>query len=66
MNIHEIVGNRGWVAEDGSFGNGNIILFDPSRLTDKQWNTLADLSDSMKFEYVEAILDGKNLSEWEG
>lgn len=66
MDIHEIISNKGWVAEDGSFGNGNIILFDASRLTDKQWEILADLNDSEKFDYVEAILDGKNLSEWEG
>lgn len=66
MDIHEIISNKGWVAEDGSFGNGPIIMFEPSRLTDKQWEILADLNDSEKFEYVEAVLDGKNLSEWEG
>jgi hypothetical protein len=57
--------NKGWVAEDGSFGNGDVIIFDADDLTSKQWDTLSELNDYDKLSYVNAILSGNPLDEWE-
>lgn len=66
MEINELVlPNIAYVDEDGSYGVGAIALFQPSRLTDKQWETLANLTDGERIEYVVAILDGEDLKRWE-
>lgn len=55
-----------WVAEDGSFGGEqSVILFSTDSLTDKQWETLDNLGDNDKFDYVKAIMSGEPLHEWE-
>lgn len=61
---YEIKGQTAWVDTDGSYGFGDVILFDPSELTDKQWDTLEVLSDGERIEYVEAILNKKPTTEW--
>ncbi len=56
-----------WVGEYGEFSfNSQLITFDPSDLTEEQWDKVAELSDHDRIEYVMAILDGDDLSEWEG
>lgn len=54
-----------WVSDDGSYGAGDLLTFDPDRLTDSQWDTLGELSDYSRIDYVQAILNGDDLSEWE-
>lgn len=60
-----ITGNTAWVDADGSYGVGSIITFDANDLTDKQWETLGNLSDNSRMGYVYAILLGQPLDEWE-
>jgi len=55
----------GWVSGDGSYGVGSITLFDPDTLTDFQWQVLDNLADSDKEPYIKAIINKKDLSEWE-
>ena len=57
--------NTAWVETDGSFGVSDVILFDPSDLTDQQWETLGDLRDSERLDYVNAIMAGEPLDQWE-
>lgn len=57
--------NIGWVSEEGSYGWGKVVLFDPDLLTRRQWDTLDELGDSDKLPYVEAIVNGDDLSRWE-
>ena len=66
MQIQELVlPNIAYVDGDGSYGVGAIALFDSSRLSDEQWETLANLPDGERIEYVVAILDGEDLKRWE-
>jgi hypothetical protein len=53
--------NTAWVTEDGSYGDGNIIYFEPETLTDAQWERLTDMSDSDRILYVRAIMDDNNI-----
>ena len=56
-----------WVSEDGSFSyNNQLITFDPAQLTEKQWETLDGLSDYDRIEYAMSVIQGTDLSEWEG
>ena len=66
MEIKDLVlPDMAFVDGDGSYGVGAIAIFQPDRLTEEQWETLANLRDSERFEYVVAILDGEDLSHWE-
>ena len=47
-----------WVAEDGTYGGSVHLSFEPNQLTDDQWMKLSEMSDSDRYEYVEAILEG--------
>jgi len=54
-----------YVSEYGNYGGESVLEFDSSELTAEQWETLSNLTDSDKLPYVEAILDGNDVSEWE-
>lgn len=55
-----------WISEDGSFSQGNeLITFDSTELTDRQWEILSELSDSERIIYAIAVIDGQDVSEWE-
>ena len=54
-----------WVADDGSYGHGHIVLYHYTDLTPEQRKTMETLPDYEKSEYVMAVLDGDDLSEWE-
>jgi hypothetical protein len=57
--------NVGWVETDGQYGTSDVITFDSDDLTQKQWDTLVDLPEGERISYVEAIMKGENLDEWE-
>ena len=49
-----------YVSEYGEFAaDGMILSFDQSLLNNQQWQFVDELPDSLKFEYVLAILDGE-------
>lgn len=54
-----------WIADNGSYGVGMVIHFDANALTEDQWETLDNLSDSDKYDYIHAVLNNEDLSEWE-
>jgi hypothetical protein len=54
-----------FIAEDGSYGGGPIIIVDHDAFTDEQMDVLASLNDNDRFDYVEALLNGKDVSKWE-
>jgi hypothetical protein len=54
-----------YVSEYGNYGGENIIVFDDDLLTPKQWEILGIVNDYDKIDYVQAIIDGRDLSEWE-
>lgn len=52
--------NKAYVTEYGHFAaEGSCVTFDSSLLSNSQWQLVDQLPDSMKFEYVLAILDGE-------
>jgi hypothetical protein len=65
--IMSLLNNIGYVSYDGNYGaEADLLVFDSNDLTLQQWETLGELDDNSRYEYVEAIFAGKDLSEWEG
>ena len=47
---------KAYVTADGNFGADEVLVFDSSELSDKQWENLSFLSDSERLLYAEAII----------
>ena len=63
---HEEIKNVGYVSYDGNYGaEADLLMFDSNALTPQQWETLGEINDNSRFEYVEAVLNNKSLTEWE-
>jgi hypothetical protein len=61
-----LMNNIGYVSYDGNYGEqADVLVFDSNDLTPEQWETLGEINDNDRYEYVEAIFAGKDLSEWE-
>jgi hypothetical protein len=61
-----LMNNIGYVSYDGNYGaESDLLVFDSNDLTLQQWETLGEINDNSRYEYVEAIFNGKDLSEWE-
>ena len=61
-----LMNNIGYVSYDGNYGEqADVLVFDSNDLTPEQWETLGEINDNDRYEYVEAIFNGKDLSEWE-
>ena len=57
-----------FVSIDGEYGDAeDLITFDPSRLSDLQWETVGELSHFDRYRYIEAILsdDSEVIAEYE-
>jgi hypothetical protein len=53
-----------WVTEDGSYGVGLVIHFDDNAITIDDWETLAELRDNDRYDFIHALLNGEDVSEW--
>ena len=63
---YDEIKNVGYVSYSGNYGEqSDLLMFDSNALTPQQWETLGEISDNDRYEYVEAIFNGKDLSEWE-
>jgi hypothetical protein len=61
-----LMNNIGYVSYDGNYGEqADLLVFDTDSLTPQQWETLGELDDNSRYEYVEAVLNNKSLTEWE-
>jgi hypothetical protein len=54
----------GWIAEDGSYGMCDILVFKESDLTSDQWEIFNELPESQTFNFVKAVINGEDLSQW--
>lgn len=54
-----------WVETDGSYGVSQVLMFDEDALDEDQWELLDSLNDGAKFDFVHAVLNNEDLSEWE-
>jgi hypothetical protein len=63
---YDEIKNVGYVSYSGNYGEqSDLLMFDSNALTPQQWETLGEVNDNDRYEYVEAIFNGKDLSEWE-
>jgi hypothetical protein len=60
------VPNTAWVADDGSYGAGEIVLFDVNELTELEWEIIGDeTADMDRLDVVKQILRSRldNVNE---
>lgn len=63
----KLVANTAWVADDGSFGAGEIVLFDSNALTDLEWEIIVEeTSDMDRLDVIKQILNKKLDEETNG
>jgi hypothetical protein len=63
---YDEIRNIGYVSYDGNYGaEADLLVFDSDAITLQQWETLGELDDNSRYEYVQAIFAGKDLAEWE-
>jgi hypothetical protein len=63
---YDEIKNVGYVTYDGHYGaEADLLMFDSNALTQKQWDTLGELGDNSRYEYVEAIFNNEDLTKWE-
>jgi len=55
----------GWIAEDGSYGMCDIIVFKETDLADEHWVIFNELGDNERFAFVKAVINKEDLSGWE-
>jgi hypothetical protein len=64
---YDEIKNVGYVSYDGNYGaEADLLMFDSDALTLQQWETLGEVNDGSRYEYVQAIFAGDDLSDWEG
>ena len=54
-----------YVSEYGNYGKEAVVDFDSDALTEKQWSLLEVLPDNDRFDYVIAVLNGEDTTDWE-
>lgn len=56
-----------YVSEYGNYGadGEELLIFKDADLASSQWENLSALPDSDKLPYVQAVLSGADLSDWE-
>lgn len=65
--MSKTLNNIGYVSYDGNYGEqSDLLIFDTNYLTPQQWETLGEVNDNSRWEYVQAIFNGDDLTEWEG
>jgi len=55
----------GWIAEDGSYGMCDILVFNESDLQEEHWQIFNELGDNERFAFVKAVINKEDLSQWE-
>lgn len=47
-----------FVTPDGTFGVGEVLVFDESELSDTQWDIADRVRDNDRYDYIQACLTG--------
>lgn len=53
-----------WIAEDGSYGMSDILVFREEDLEDEHWEIFNELGDNERFAFVKAVINKEDLSQW--
>lgn len=53
-----LVGVNGFVTPDGTYGVGDILVFDAGELSEQEWDIAEGLRDNDRFTYINACLTG--------
>jgi hypothetical protein len=54
----------GWIAEDGSYGMCDIIVFKESDIPEDCWDIFNNLPESEMYNFVKAVIKNEDLTKW--
>jgi hypothetical protein len=54
-----------YISTDGNYGGGNVIIANYSDFTQQQMDIIDGLHDNDRFWYVQALMTGDDVSEFE-
>jgi hypothetical protein len=60
----QVIKNKCWIADDNSQGSGDVVIFNEDDLNEDQWEIFNNLPESEMFNFVEAVITGKDLTQW--
>jgi len=61
----QVINDRCWIAEDGSQGQGDVVIFNEADLNEDQWEIFNNLPESMMFEFVKSVITGEDTTRRE-
>lgn len=53
-----------WIAEDGSYGMCDIVVFKESDIPEDCWDIFNELGDNERFAFVKAVINKEDLTQW--
>ena len=56
----QVIENKCWIAEDGSQGECDVVIFNEADLSEEQWEIFNNLPESEMFEFVKAVITGED------
>jgi hypothetical protein len=56
----QVINDRCWIAEDGSQGQGDVVIFNEDDLNEEQWEIFNNLAESEMFEFVKSVINGED------
>ena len=60
----QVIKDRCWIAEDGSQGECDVVIFNESDLQEEHWEIFNNLPESEMYNFVKAVINGEDLTQW--
>ena len=60
----QVINDRCWIAEDGSQGECDVVIFNESDLQEEHWEIFNNLPESEMYNFVKAVIKNEDLTQW--
>ena len=54
----QVIKNKCWIAEDGSQGDCDVVIFNEDDLNEDQWEIFNNLAENEMFNFVKSVITG--------
>jgi hypothetical protein len=60
----QLIEDKCWIAEDGSQGECDVVIFNESDLNEDHWEIFNNLPESEMYNFVKAVIKNEDLTQW--
>ena len=60
----QLIEDKCWIAEDGSQGECDVVIFNESDLQEEHWEIFNNLPESEMYNFVKAVIKNEDLTQW--